>query len=75
MRLGLCILLNVIISSAISLSVMYYAPGYALSPREQITSINGNTLAISKLADSLLEVIKRMNEVAPPSKPKEVKKK
>lgn len=64
------LLLNVLVSAGVSVAVLYYAPGYAPSPKEVIIGINQNTRAITKLSDSTLEVIKRMNEIAPPKKEK-----
>lgn len=70
MKTALIVLANAVISGAISLGVLYWAPGYAPNPKEYIQAINGNNLAITKVSESVSEVIKRMNEIDPPEKVK-----
>lgn len=72
MKIWVVLLLNAAVSLGISIGVLYWAPGYALTPSEIITAANNNTRAITRLAESVAEVIKRMNEIAPPEKGKEI---
>lgn len=70
MKWVLLALVNAVISAGISVAVHYFPPGYAPSPKEFIWASNGNNRAITKLSKSVAEVIKRLNEIAPPKKGK-----
>lgn len=67
------VLVNAIVSGAVSLAVYYHPPGLP-TPQQMVWAVNGNTRAITKLSNSTLEVIKKLNEIAPPPKAKEIKK-
>ena len=66
----LVLFINAVISAGVSIAVLYFAPGYAPTPKEVIWATNSNTNAITKLSSSVGEVVKRMNEIAPPNKKK-----
>lgn len=74
MKTALVVVLNAVISAGISLGVLYWAPGYAPSPAEFVFAINSNTRSITTMSESVGQVIKRMNEIAPPTPPAPVKK-
>lgn len=59
---------SAVVSLGVSVAVLYWAPGYAPSPKEVIFATNANTNAITKVSQSVLEVVKRLNEIAPPEK-------
>lgn len=73
MKIVALLLVNLIISTGASIGVLYLAPGYAPTPREYILAINQNTNAITRIAESTGNLIKRVNEIAPPEKKEEKK--
>jgi hypothetical protein len=68
MKLGGVLLLNVLVSLLVSVSVLAFGLEYAPYTRKLVIASNENKNAITKLSKSLLEVIKRLHEIAPPKR-------